>query len=684
MRHCDYADRHNFRRGTDLVELIRLRTYHPGRDHSGRLGANRGSALRALPSWYVGRNALIGKDIGLADSASIPPVDAWIGRVIDQRYRVLERIGQGAMGVVYRVEHVRMGKIAALKLLHQHLCADPTVSQRFHHEAEAISKLSHPNIVQVFDFGQIDQMPFLVMEYLSGMNLGAVIRRDGPRPFDRMVPMLVQICDALTEAHALGIIHRDLKPENIQISRTRSGRDLTKVLDFGLAKMVRATLPPADTDKGHLVGTPYYMAPEQIRGQPVDQRCDIYSLAAVAYRSLTGDPPFRASTPVGVLTKHITEDVVPPSIRAPHLEIPTAIDAVIIKAMAKNPAHRFATADAFKRGLLDVANRFPTAATTTPEPAVELRAIGPEPAVLSREDLAFERRLRRARIVRPIIILMLLAALGAGVYWFGVRSQPAASPPHEIEPNNVPAQATPLAAGKEISGRLGKRLSESESDRDWYRIAIAGQAPQLLRAEVSGLPNMDITLEVYDARGDRIVASDSTGQGGGEIITNWPLKPGRYFLLVREVWRVGTAPTENVTDVYRLAYTSRPLRAGWEEEPNDSDAQANPLRTGTGVKGILGTNSDQDTFRIVAPKGVLSASVSAVPDVDLVVEIWRHGAQRPRIVDSGGPSQPERISAIKTDGQPMLIRLRRKRSKKAKRQLVAGVERPYELRVWLH
>ena len=162
---------------------------------------------------------------------------AWLGKIVDGRYRVLEVIGRGGMGVVYRVEHLRMGKIAAMKVLHRDLASDPEVVQRFEREAAAVSKLHHPHTVQVFDFGTAHGALYLIMELCAASISRASIERDGPMPWARAAPLLAQICGALQEAHELGIVHRDLKPENVLITRTAGGRDYAKVLDFGLAKL---------------------------------------------------------------------------------------------------------------------------------------------------------------------------------------------------------------------------------------------------------------------------------------------------------------------------------------------------------------------------------------------------------------------------------------------------------------
>src|SRR4029079_19012841 len=179
-------------------------------------------------------------------------------------------MGGGGMGVVYRVEHLRLGKTAAMKVLNPEVAARDEMVQRFRLEARAVSKLNHPNIVQTFDFGQFEDALFLIMEFVKGDDLAAVLKREGPLPFPRAARLFVQACSALTEAHDHGIIHRDLKPENFMVQRRRDGSEYLKVLDFGLAKLRERDEVAAVTSGKQILGTPYYMAPEQVRGETLD------------------------------------------------------------------------------------------------------------------------------------------------------------------------------------------------------------------------------------------------------------------------------------------------------------------------------------------------------------------------------------------------------------------------------
>jgi serine/threonine-protein kinase len=654
----------------------------------------------------------------LAEPTHDSPKDEWLDVVVDGRYRVLERIGHGGMGAVYKVVHTQINKIAAMKLLHSSLVGDKELLKRFHREAEAISRLSHPNIVQVFDFGRVGDTAYVVMEYLKGEDLGTILRRDGPIEIGRAAPILIQVCDALTEAHEMRIIHRDLKPENVRVSRTKDGADFVKVLDFGLAKMLEEEKDLSITAQGNLVGTPYYMAPELIRAEPIDHRCDIYSLGAMAYRMLTGENAFTAKTPVGVLTKHITDDLTPPSERAPEQRIAREVDVVVLKAMAKDRAVRYQTAQELKQDLIDILEKLPPAERpsgplrprdshaglvitprqnrrdsdpTGPSHELAFSPTGridesdiPSPhPVLSKDDLAFERGMKRGGALKLLLVLPLLAAIGFAIYWFGFRRGELYASGSELEPNNSPDRATPIRADAPVTGHLGQRVSSTESDRDWYVLQVSGSAPQWIRAEVSAIPNMDLTLELYDAAAGKMTGADSLGRGGGEQLVAWPVDPGKHYLLVREVWQVGTPPTENVTDAYRLTMSWRQRESGWELEPNDTAAKAGSLRAPASLRGYLATVEDQDLVKIEGPAGKLALSVSGIAGADLVLELAPLGAEAARTVDEQGAGGGEKAELEHDGTAARLVTLRRKSREKlaAGPTSHGGFDLPYTLKV---
>jgi len=267
--------------------------------------------------------------------------DPLLGRVLSERYRILRKLGEGGMGVVYLAEHVVIEKKIALKVLFPDLTRRADLVQRFIQEAKSASRIGHENVIDITDFGQSPEgYVFLAMEYLSGQDLGQVLKSAGPMGWPRAQPILVQIGKALRAAHEGGIIHRDMKPENIFVTPRDDGREFIKVLDFGIAKVMGLEEDaPRLTRTGMIFGTPEYMSPEQAQGQHVDHRVDIYAVGCIMYQILTGTVPFQAETFMGILSKHMMEAPEPPRKRNPAID--PGVEAIILKAMEKDPAKRY-------------------------------------------------------------------------------------------------------------------------------------------------------------------------------------------------------------------------------------------------------------------------------------------------------------------------------------------------------
>ncbi len=279
--------------------------------------------------------------------------DPLIGRTLPGGYVILDLVGIGGMGRVYRAEQTNLGRTVAVKIIHPHLVGEENAAARFITEARAASRLNHPNSVAVIDFGKTeDGQLYLVMEFLRGKDLARVQYEEGPLSFRRIVSILRQVLAALSEAHHLEIIHRDLKPENVILEQVRTGGDFVKVVDFGLAKMREGT-GPGITSPGIERGTPEYMSPEQGRGDPLDPRSDLYAVGVILYQLLTGRLPFEAESPTQVVLMHITEAPPDPRSAAPERMIPSLIADVCLMALAKEPGHRFSNADEFAEALAD-------------------------------------------------------------------------------------------------------------------------------------------------------------------------------------------------------------------------------------------------------------------------------------------------------------------------------------------
>ncbi|MEE9384123.1 MAG: serine/threonine-protein kinase, partial [Nannocystaceae bacterium] len=267
-----------------------------------------------------------------------------VGHTLLDRYFVLSKLGEGGMGTVYLAEHTTIQKKFAIKVLSQEYAHKPDLVERFLQEARAASMISQENVVEISDFGDTpDGSVFFVMEYLDGEDLAKTIKREGYLSWDRVRPIMLQICGALQSAHEAGIIHRDMKPENcFRISRRRTD-DFIKVLDFGIAKLSGQddTGGKGLTRTGMIFGTPEYMSPEQAQGTRPDIRVDVYALGVIMYELLTGRVPFTADTFMGILTKHMFEVPERPSKVAPQAEIPEHAEAIVLKAMQKDRGYRF-------------------------------------------------------------------------------------------------------------------------------------------------------------------------------------------------------------------------------------------------------------------------------------------------------------------------------------------------------
>jgi eukaryotic-like serine/threonine-protein kinase len=300
--------------------------------------------------------------------------DQLVGTVLADRYEILEVIGGGGMGLVYKARHKLMNRIVAIKMLHKHMISSKDTLKRFQLEAQAASCLSLPNILTVYDFGLTGEgQPYMVMDYLEGTSLADMLEKEHHVDPDRAVNIFIQACAGLAHAHQKGVLHRDIKPSNIMLVNFGDQADFVKIVDFGIAKLLNQGVGEL-TKTGEVYGSPSYMSPEQCRGKETDARSDIYSMGCVMYRTLSGRPLFSGDDIIELLFKQVSE---PPAPFDPELNIPAELEASIFKALAKDPADRYQTMNEFKEALEKYVDK--RSGKNAPAPAPTPTVEGPMP-----------------------------------------------------------------------------------------------------------------------------------------------------------------------------------------------------------------------------------------------------------------------------------------------------------------
>jgi serine/threonine-protein kinase len=433
------------------------------------------------------------------------------GDVILGRYELVRQLGQGGMGTVYIAKHTTLPKTFAVKLLNPRYANRLDIAERFLQEARAVSLIEHENVVGVIDYGRDqDGAAFLVMEHLRGESLAAMCKREAPLPWPRVQHIMLQLCRALAAAHAVGVVHRDIKPDNVLRTERHDDPDFIKVLDFGLAKLqtgggLRLTAT------GVVLGTPDYMSPEQARGLPSDHRTDIYAAGIMMYELLCGRVPFHATTFAAIRQMHLFDPPKPPSDHVPSLS--EEIDAIVLRALAKEPAHRFASMTEMGEAIAAVGSGRPP--VELPElqqtiPLLSERSRIPEPRTSSAPGRIasvpvspVEPRRSPGRWVAAASLG--LALIGLGVYaasTLGGEDQPdpqAETMPRAPEPEsvllrfetNVPVVLRDLDGGAPFGEQPTRELRLRKSDQS-MRLVLAADGYRELHVVVT--PDRDQIL----------------------------------------------------------------------------------------------------------------------------------------------------------------------------------------------
>ena len=390
--------------------------------------------------------------------------DAFVGKSLDGRYLIRERIGAGGMGMVYRGLQISIGREVAIKVVHPAMLGDRNAARRFLREVSLAARLSSPHTVQVIDFGETAEGTlYLVMELLSGAPLDAELRRAGRLGPRRVLELAVPISDALAAAHAATIVHRDLKPSNVFLARDAAGQERVKVLDFGIARgFGESTL----TGSGEIVGSPPYVAPEAIRGEPLDGRADLYSLGCMMFQLLTGSPPFLAGSVADTFRLHLEASAPPLPAGTPR-----ALAAILERLLAKRPAERFAGATEVRAALVAALADAPADAPLD-EPQAKPAPRRDEPLEISitaatadTRDLGAPRPRRRA--TSPVVLgagAFFGALAIAAIAWLAWPRTDAARAPDAPVDAAAPDAAAPDAATPDAAALDAAALADEPVD----------------------------------------------------------------------------------------------------------------------------------------------------------------------------------------------------------------------------
>jgi eukaryotic-like serine/threonine-protein kinase len=548
-------------------------------------------------------------------------------RVLGGRYELGETVGVGGMAEVFRGTDTRLGRDVAVKVLRPELARDPSFQGRFRREAQAAASLDAPCIVSVFDTGEDDDgVPYIVMEHVSGRTLRDVLQEEGRLLPQRALEITADVCAALSVAHAAGIVHRDIKPANVMLT----GAGDVKVMDFGIARAA-AGGSQTMTQTAAVIGTAAYLSPEQARGEHVDARSDVYSTGCLLYELITGSPPFTGDSVVAVAYQHVREDPVPPTTYDDTLS--SDVDAVVLKAMAKNPANRYQSAVEMREDLLRAATGQPVAATPVllGEPADATPA--PHGSVPLTDPGARGRR--RQALYALFGLLLAAVVLGAAllVRSLGGSDAPALVPtPSVVGQSQQEAAATLARAGLRVEQPVLQEFSEEPVG------TVTGQSPTAqflvdrgssVRLTVSKGQEMSVVPDVVGLSQAEATAQLETAKlGVGKVVTrDGNVAPGQVLEVIPAAGTAEAAGTPvtlvvasgrvNVPDVRgrtEQAATDLLQKAGFEVRVVDV-ASASPVGTVLGQSPVntLAERGSTVTLRVARPRPAPAPSATVTP-----------------------------------------------------------------------
>lgn len=460
-------------------------------------------------------------------------------------YQVTGKIGEGGMGIVYAGIHPVIGKKVAIKLLNLALSQDPMMVQRFVQEARAVNQIQHHNIVDIFAFGQLPNgRHYFVMEYLQGRSLKHRLQADPPVSYAEAFQILISVCDALAAAHNTGIIHRDLKPDNIYLVDGRPAEHLVKLLDFGIAKLLRrGDGEGSQTRTGAPIGTPFYMSPEQCRSKTIDARSDVYAMGVIVFEMFTGRLPFAGPDYIDTVNGHLMGT--PPLPTDYVAGLPIDLESLILRCLEKDPDHRPANAGEIAEALRAVAAAAPAEATlpprvhasaeTVPQSPVRIATPRSQPSV-SRPSTGARRRRSGQLVLVGGLALLFVAAGGIGIFW-AARGRPAAEQTAStLAPMWLEVSSDPPGAHILIDGRARSELTPA-------RLKLPRAAELAVRVEREGHKPHDEVVRV---------AADAPGGSLNARLEPLPAELRIHTNVKEATWKLDGAPAGTVSGALTL------------------------------------------------------------------------------------------------------------------------------------
>jgi eukaryotic-like serine/threonine-protein kinase len=565
------------------------------------------------------------------------------GALVDGRYRILRRIGSGGMADVYCAEDTHLGRQVALKVLHRRFAQDQEFVERFRREAKAAAGLSHPNVVGVFDRGEHEGTYYIAMEYLTGRTLKDIAAAEAPLPQGQVIDFGVQILQAAGFAHRHGVIHRDFKPHNVIVDEVGHA----KVTDFGIARAGASEM----TETGSIMGTAHYLSPEQAQGHAVTAASDLYSIGVMLYEMLAGRLPFEGDSAVAIALKHLSEHPAPISHLRP--EVHPALEAVVMAALAKDPAHRWQSAEDFAEGLEAArgqieagVNGAPGDTTAFAPLAVPAAADDGAPPPLATAVEPVEER-RRRRWPWFTIGLLALALLGVLIWVF-------ASDALQTEKRDVPrVTAKQLVQARAILERAGFEVRTERVRSSQPLDQVIDQDPDPGEQAEEGSV---VTLEVSNGPGEVLVpgvvglpqaqAIDDLESAGLRVTRDLEFSDEvRDGIAIRTVPREGTEVTRGTRVRLLVSQGPEPITVPGVVGLSQESAEATLRDAGLGV-AVQNQESDEPEGDVIAQTPGADAQVDRGTTVTITVSTGRQTVAVPNVLGLGGPDAAGQISGV--------------------------------------